>query len=480
MPSSSLKTENKGDFGESDITNEYFYDQRGNLIKEIQSNGFGKLYSYNESGLIKNIEYFDEDTLELETEYSYDSQGRIIRMSDYKTNDDEEIVPYRHTIYGYDLWGRSAWISELDTEKEYSELTDSDINKNKIQYTYDLSDRICKIDYPSTISGEIKAIKYFYNESGQKSKIIAVTKDNKENLLHSYKYDKFGNVSEINEYADFTKDSSTMITRRYIYDDINRISQMTYQKGNDVLNSISYCYDKNSNVTKKSEVNISMKNKKVDETITYKYDSLGQLIRSDKKNNETNTEEVNTYTYDDVGNRIASTINGESSIYYYNGLDQLTRKVTMNEDAKTSLEVYTYDKSGNEIASTDMLTGMSTESKYDPAGRLKERIISNGNSETFVQRNLYNGNNKRIKKEDNGVCQYYHYEGDILSYVSDEENHVDIKFLHDSDEVIASEDLKKQETYLYNRDDQGSVKDLLNQDGNSVTSYRYGDYGEKM
>ncbi len=74
-----------------------------------------------------------------------------------------------------------------------------------------------------------------------------------------------------------------------------------------VMESYQYSYDKNSNITKKTQVNNYPKEDadKVNETKVYTYDTLGRLtktvITDHKKDDKTKTV---TYTYDNVGNRL--------------------------------------------------------------------------------------------------------------------------------------------------------------------------------
>ena len=92
------------------------------------------------------------------------------------------------------------------------------------------------------------------------------------------------------------------------------------------MESYQYSYDKNSNITKKTEVNNYPKEEKdkVNETKAYTYDALGRLtktVTTDHKNDD-RTKTV-TYTYDKAGNRTKEDDGTTQTAYTYNGLDQL-------------------------------------------------------------------------------------------------------------------------------------------------------------
>ena len=67
----------------------------------------------------------------------------------------------------------------------------------------------------------------------------------------------------------------------YTYDSLDRVKEMTYTdlETGKVMESYCYNYDKNSNITEKTEVNNYPKEEKdkVNETKAYTYDALGRL-----------------------------------------------------------------------------------------------------------------------------------------------------------------------------------------------------------
>ena len=81
--------------------------------------------------------------------------------------------------------------------------------------------------------------------------------------------------------------------KAYTYDSLDRVKEMTYTdlETGKVMESYHYSYDKNSNITEKTEVNNYPKEEKdkVNETKAYTYDALGRLtktVTTDHKNDD--------------------------------------------------------------------------------------------------------------------------------------------------------------------------------------------------
>ena len=89
--------------------------------------------------------------------------------------------------------------------------------------------------------------------------------------------------------------------KAYTYDSLDRVKEMTYTdlETGKVMESYRYSYDKNSNITEKTEVNNYPKEDtdKVNETKAYTYDALGRLtktVTTDHKNDDKTRSEEHT------------------------------------------------------------------------------------------------------------------------------------------------------------------------------------------
>ena len=270
-------TSDLGDGSES-ITTKYTYDDRGNKISEVYANGAKKTYEYNSRNLVTKTQSYDkEGTKTLISRYRYDDYGQLLEMTDYRVSSETETA-YRHTEYTYDQRGRITAFAEIS---QNAQPTADDIKAHQIRYTYNEDGNLSKVSYPTTKDG-IQSLSYIYDENGWLQEIkgeLHSKGQTTEKVLRSYTYDAYGKVKEIKDYRNLLKDSDQAVQKVYIYDSFDRVKEMIYTdlETGKVMESYQYSYDKNSNITKKTQVNNYPKEDadKVNETKVYTYDTLG-------------------------------------------------------------------------------------------------------------------------------------------------------------------------------------------------------------
>ena len=289
-------TSDLGDGSES-ITTKYTYDDRGNKISEVYANGAKKTYEYNSRNLVTKTQSYDkEGTKTLISRYRYDDYGQLLEMTDYRVSSETETA-YRYTEYTYDQRGRITAFAEIS---QNAQPTADDIKAHQIRYTYNEDGNLSKVSYPTTKDG-IQSLSYIYDENGWLQEIKGELHSNgqtTEKVLRSYTYDTYGKVKEIKDYRNLLKDSDQAVQKVYTYDSFDRVKEMIYTdlETGKVMESYQYNYDKNSNITKKTQVNNYPKEDadKVNETKVYTYDTLGRLIKTvttdHKKDDKTKTE----------------------------------------------------------------------------------------------------------------------------------------------------------------------------------------------
>ena len=327
-------TSDLGDGSES-ITTKYTYDDRGNKISEVYANGAKKTYEYNSRNLVVKTQSYDkEGTKTLISRYRYDDKGQLSEMTDYSVSSETETA-YRYTEYSYDTRGRITTFAEIS---QNAQPTADDIKAHQIRYTYNENGNLSKVSYPTTKDG-IQALSYIYDENGWLQEIkgeLHSKGQTTEKVLRSYSYDTYGKVKEIKDYRNRLKNGAQAVQKIYTYDSFDRVKEMTYTdlETGKVMESYQYSYDKNSNITEKTQVNNYPKedSDKVNETKVYTYDTLGRLIKTvttdHKKDDKTKTV---TYTYDNVGNRLKEDDGTTTTSYTYNGLDQLKTSTKKKE-----------------------------------------------------------------------------------------------------------------------------------------------------
>ena len=469
-----------------EVTTKYTYDDRGNKISEVYANGAKKTYEYNNRNLVVKTQSYDkEGTKTLTSRYRYDDKGQLSEMTDYSVSSETETA-YRYTEYSYDTRGRITTFAEIS---QNAQPTADDIKAHQIRYTYNENGNLSKVSYPTTKDG-IQSLSYIYDENGWLQEIkgeLHSKGQTTEKVLRSYSYDAYGKVKEIKDYRNRLKNGAQAVQKIYTYDSFDRVKEMIYTdlETGKVMESYQYSYDKNSNITKKTQVNNYPKEDadKVNETKSYTYDTLGRLTKTvtTDHNKDDKTKTV-TYTYDNVGNRLKEDDGTTTTSYTYNGLDQLKTSTKEKRTAVDEVRQYSYDANGNQTDVKNTKTGQTESYTYDAENRLSKVAVTDKDGKTAViQQNRYNGDGQRIQKVEGSKTTNYYYQDGVVSYTTDGENSQTSQNLIGTDgNILATQRYGSDHTdyLLYHKDIQGSTTSLVKEDGSADATYRYTDFGE--
>ena len=183
------------------------------------------------------------------------------------------------------------------------------------------------------------------------------------------------------------------------------------------------------------------------------------------------------YGYDKGGNRISQIGNGLVITYTYNGLNQLTSSKATPDGRSTVETTYQYDAKGNEIVSR---TGDEISHKtYDVENRLTKVEELKGENQKEIQENRYNGDGQRISKTEGRNQTNYFYEDGAVSATTNGEKLTSEFITGEAGNVIEKVAYKDgMKSYSFQKDMQGSIMDVLSEDGKADASYHYSDYGE--
>ena len=404
---------------------------------------------------------------------------------DYQIDGLEETA-VRYTEYQYDRRGQTTGYAELSQENE---PTADEIKAHQIRYHYDSDGKLTKVTYPTTKNG-VHALSYEYDQNGWLTKIkgeVQSADTSTEKTVRSYTYDSYGKVKEIKDYRNLLNSSDQAVKKAYTYDSLDRVKEMTYTdlETGKVMESYRYSYDKNSNITEKTEVNNYPKEEKdkVNETKAYTYDALGRLtktVTTDHKNDD-KTKTV-TYTYDKAGNRTTEDDGTTQTAYTYNGLDQLQTATKEKGTAVDEVRQYSYDANGNQTDVKNTKTGQTESYTYDAENRLSKVSVTDKDGKTAViQQNRYNGDGQRIQKVEGSKTTNYYYQDGVVSYTTDGDNIQTSQNLIGTDgNILATQRYGSDHTdyLLYHKDIQGSTTSLVKEDGSADATYRYTDFGE--
>ena len=223
--------------------------------------------------------------------------------------------------------------------------------------------------------------------------------ENAQGARRVYAYDQNGNrVSKTDLLGNETV---------YAYDDLNRRQQTTTPMGR----QRQYVYDSEGNLIEQIQAN--------GDTITHAYDSLNRLTtlttpegHVDWTYNETGhliqidnhhgLNDKTTYAYDDAGQRLTKTVNGQTAMFTYDADGRVTQQVSPDETVD-----YTYDQNGRRISQTGP-EGVLTY-QYDYAGRLVRYQRPDRDPVSYA----YTPEGLKILGSDFGVWPiFYGYDGD--------------------------------------------------------------------
>lgn len=395
------------------VVTEYGYDSQGNLISVVNAEGQETVYSYDDMGRLLTTNspdtgitrqtYDEAGNLQSKTPnngitatYSYDNANRLTQITYADAS--------QNVLFTYDAYtaaanyGKGRLTGMIDPSGSYAytydvqgNLTSEEKTIDSVTYTtayaYDPASRLRSITYPSE-----RIISYVPDATDVAliASVSSTFKGNTVTLADSIEYQPFGPLTGL----IFGNGIELVKT----YDLSYRVD--TILAG--AVQNIDYSIDDAGNITSISDLIDPSKNR------TYSYDDLHRLTGI---NGETN------YTYDDIGNRLTKTINGQSDTYYYyvDGTEQTNIIDSITGD---NPQVFSHDDNGN-------ITGIGTMIlEYSPQTNRLTQVLGKG----FY---TYNANGQRVKKVVGGITTIYHYDfnGNLIGETSNNSANKDFIYL---------------------------------------------------
>jgi RHS repeat-associated protein len=453
----------------------FSYDPAGNISSAMDANGKSTSFTYDSMNRVKTA----TDANNKITTYGYDSLGNLTTVTDANNHT---------TTFTYD-------------EQNQLTKTTNPLNEQKL-YSYDVNRNLSLVVTPN--GAQIK----IYNDPANlvEKKILpeqtyAYTYDSQYNLTRttnadsdlSFTYDPLSRLTlaqtvgssvsyayDISSNLTIMTDPAGMITS-YIYDNLNRLTDI--QQAGQTLSH--YNYDALSRRTQKQfEVGSQQF------AANYSYDLASQLLSITNLPTTIN----DTYTYDNVGNRLSLADNNGFHNYIYDNIYRLSSATNPNEN-------YSYDSAGNRNPLTQtydsgnrLLDDGTYTYTYDRDGNITRKVKKIGGETTSYTYNSedqligvvtptqtisykYDALGRRIEKNVAGTISRYVYDGEDIIQELDGNNQVVATYTHGPgiDEPICLE--KNNQKYYYIADGLGSITALVSSNGNIVQSYRYDSFG---
>ncbi len=414
-------------------TTTYAYDSSGNQLTTTLPDGTTSTSTFNPLG--EPISYVSADGEAVSTVYN--ASGQMTQ----ETLSDGTVYTYTYDAHGNLATATDASGTTTFTYNAADELTEvSYPNGEFLKFTLDATGRRTQmvdqtgytVNYQYTADGQLAGltdsngnpiVTYTYNADDELTRT-----DNGNGTYTTYAYDGDGNVLSVLNFAPAGSLNSSFV---YTYNAVGEVATMTTSYG-----EWTYTYDPDGELIQ--AVLDSTDPSVPSQDQTYTYNAAGDRT-STVVNGVTTTytsNDVNEYTsvggttdtYDAAGNLISDGTNS----YRYNALNELTSVTT-----PTGTTIYAYDALGNHSSVTT--NGQTTQYLVDPTG-------FGGVLGTVV--GAFDGSG-------NTIAQYTYGLG-LVSQVTASGN------------------------YYYDFDALGSTADMTNATGSVVASYAYNPFGSLL
>jgi YD repeat-containing protein len=341
-----------------------------------------------------------------------------------------------------------------------SRLTQVSDPTGTYQFVYDNLGRLEQtITNYSFLPDKSFTVSYGYDAASNR---ISLT--DSENDITTYAYDALNQLTSLTapgrKTFKWTYDAiglRTMLSRpnsvatSYTYDSLSRLISISHDKRKSILDGAVYTNDAAGNRTCHTPLPSGT-------SMDYTYDDLYQLVEATQ-----NASPVESYSYDEVGNRLSSI---DVSPYVYNSSDELT---------STPDTAYSYDNNGNLLSQDN--AGGTTSYTWDPENRLTS-ITLPGSGETVSFQ--YDPFGRRIYKSSPSGTTIFVYDGySVIEEVSADGSLI-ARYTQSLgiDEPLAM--LRGSTMSYYQTDGLGSVTSLSDSKGNLVSTYEYDTFGNLL
>ncbi len=431
----------------------YQFNFMGEQVSELNAAGSKWTWQYDPNGNLISATDADGRTVD----YTYNSLGEVTS---------ENWVGGDYTInYTYNSLG------------QLTQVTDPDSTYN---YTYNSVGQVIHANNSGTPGVPTTTLNTSYdgfNNLASLSALIGSTTD----FTNSYSYDSLADMTQVaqsgsavtSKQANFTYNALGQITSEQLsassavanasfgYNDADQLTSLTYTRASDssTINSYGLTYNSDGQIT--AETNS-------DGTIDYTYDHDGQLTGA----SGSGLPSSNSYSYDANGDRTSTGSAADTT-------------GTNNELTSDGTYDYTYDADGNPITQTTIATGATENFTWDYRNRLTGIVFKNSSGVVTEEISYtYDAFNQRISqtvKNGSGTVTFaenyvYDSAGDLVMTLDASGSVTDTFLNGPTGQTLAADAGSGNVTWLL-ADQQGSVRDVINDSGAVVDHIVYDSYG---
>jgi RHS repeat-associated protein len=452
---------------------QFGYDLNGNMTSQqlADSPSHVNTYTYDRMNRLSTITYFDNTpsvnftytaTGQRDTmtdarglvKYSYDGQDRLIGITPANGSS---------INYMYDLVGNRTQMTT--TAGSTSFVT---------TYGYDANNQITSIDAPS-----VGQITLAYDQVGMRKQINYVN----ANIQVDYTYNTLNRLTDIVQHSTVGGPVAPLASYHYTLDPVGNRTDALEGDGttlhwdyDNAYRLIKETYTASSTSSANPLVNKALSQTTptfVPPTATVMPHTAVPNTAAPKVSSQANIGIASyqvSYTYDNSGNRLTKTLNGQTTTYTYDVLNRLTADGS---------SFYQYDARGNLISLVPSGGGApSTTYSYDAADRLTSATLQGGASATFA----YDGDGHRIQQTVNGQTTNSLWDtqstyGDV-ALETDTTGAPQVNYVLGDNELFAQ--VRNGAVSNYLKDGQNSIRTLVDNSGNVTDTYHYDAFGNLL
>ncbi|MDV3352054.1 peroxidase family protein [Leptothoe sp. LEGE 181152] len=456
------------------------YDAEGNLLSLTDASQNQTTYAYD----ALNRQITDSITVDNETltrHYRYDAVGNLTGMEDRNG---------RETVFTYDALNRQTQEQWVDAQNN---------SLREIDYTFDAASQLLSLSDPDA------NYTYAYDDAGRLTSVSNVGTTGVPEVTFTYGYDAVNNLTSVDDAINGVQAG----TEAFSYDALDRVTRIT-QSGHGVAQKqVDMAYDAASQMTGLSRYSDLAGTQSVAETV-YDYDAAGRLT---DLTHQRETSVIADYGLSyDAANRLTQLVTPDgTSDYGYNNRDELTNTdhsyqtdeaydydATGNRTTSTTGEhnriledgtyTYEYDNEGNRTRRIEIATGEVTDYTWDQRNRLTAVVTTDSDGTVLTEAAYtYDAYDRRIAKvvdaDGDGAEapteERFVYDGDHIALVFDGEGNQTHRYLHGPqvDQVLA-EETADGETRWALTDHQGTVRDVIDNQGTVLNHITYDSFGQ--